>query len=172
MRDGWESKWKELFFELFTPSEHLQKLLKERSIEGEYAAVHIRFVNALDPFEEEYGSHLSDREKEDLIKQCLSALRDIRQAEMDRRIIVFSDSVRFLERAKSNGFSTLDLSGIGHISFSKNELIHDKTFIDFFAMAKAEKVYSIRGRNLYNSVFSRYAAVIGNGRYIEKRIDP
>ena len=65
--EKWEEKWRTLYHELFTPNARLKSLLSEQAPGGAYVAVHFRFVNALDSFEEGYALHLFEDEKQRLI---------------------------------------------------------------------------------------------------------
>jgi len=168
--EDWQNKWNELYKELFTPSAYLQDLLEQYLPKEPYVVVHTRFVNALESFEEGYESNLSENEKEDLISKCLTVIDEISQEEQ-KSIYVFSDSIRFLKAVQKAGYQTLPIENIGHISFQKDESVHDKTFVDFYAMSYGEKIYSIRGKNVYTSVFSLYASIIGNKPYEVKQID-
>lgn len=157
----WENQWGILFHELFRPSEYLANLLRRYKPNEPYIAVHIRFVNALEHFEDGYDNNLSEKQQKVLIEKCLKQLSEIHNKDA-RLMIIFSDSIRFLRIAESKGYKTLGTQNIGHISFSESSEVYDKTFLDFFAIANAEKLYSIKGGPLYNSVFPKYAAMVNN----------
>lgn len=167
---NWQQVWSELYHELFNTSDRLKGILDTSLPKGKYVAVHLRFVNALDQFEKHYDSNLSDDEKKLLIEKCLDALRRIEDREKSR-LIVFSDSRRFLAEAKGSGFETLNFDNIGHVSMNSSEAVWDKTFLDLYAIAAAETVYSVRGMRLYNSAFSEYASIIGNCNYRIEEIE-
>lgn len=162
--ENWEEKWHQLFHELFTPSTYLKGLLEMVEKPERYVAIHTRFVNALDNFEEGYESNLTEEEKKQLIARCLKGIEKIIENEK-KDVLIFSDSSRFLHEAKIAGYPILSEDDIGHISFQADQSVHDKTFIDFFTMANSEKVYALRGKQLYNSVFSQYAAIVGEKEY-------
>lgn len=162
--ENWEKTWGELFHELFKPSEYLEGLLKKYVPQEPYIAVHVRFVNALDQFEKGFKKKLSDKEKGELIHRCLERIKEISNKQQ-KIVYVFSDSMRFLSEAEQRGFQTLPIENIGHISFRKDESVHDKTFVDFYTMAKSDKVYSLQGKHAYSSVFSQYAAIVGSAEY-------
>lgn len=167
---NWERKWGELYRELFRPSDYLESLLKKYIPERPYIAVHTRFVNALENFEKGYESYLTEKEKEELIQKCLKAIGEIVGSEK-KDIYVFSDSIRFLKEVQKAGYQTLPIENIGHISFQTDESVHDKTFIDFYVMSLSDKVYSLQGKNVYASVFSQYASIVGDKEYEIKQID-
>jgi len=161
----WEKEWSNLFEELFIPSPKLNKLLELFVPKKRYIAVHIRFLNSLDNFEEGYTTILTPHQKKSLICKCLVSLNIIKTNNLCS-ILVFSDSISFLKIAVENGYEVLPFSDIGHISYHSGEKIIDKTFVDFYAISMAEKVYSLRGTNLYNSAFPQYAAIIGKKEYV------
>ena len=75
--------------------------------------------------------------------------------------MVFSDSKVFLERVKVLPVIVLD-GKVGHISFTENtHEVAMKTFVDFYAISKASRVIRILAPEMYNTVFSYYAAVLG-----------
>lgn len=162
--DDWTGLWGELYRELFKPSAYLQELIDKYVPNKEYIAVHIRFVNALEQFEKGYESHLSKEQQQKLIDTALAKIQEIRNKEQ-KEVYVFSDSARFLTEAKKNGCQMLPIENIGHISFQSDSSVHDKTFVDFYAMAMSDKVYSIQGEYTYSSVFSQFAAIIGETEY-------
>ena len=162
--EDWKKVWGELYRELFKPSNYLQELLDRYVPKKEYVAVHVRFVNALEKFEEGYESNLTEAEKKQLIDVSLFKIEQIRQKEQ-KEVYVFSDSARFLSEVQKKGYRTLPVENIGHISFQNDSSVHDKTFIDFYAMSMSDKVYSIQGEYTYSSVFSQFAAIIGEKEY-------
>ena len=83
-------------------------------------------------------------------------------------IYVFSDSIQFLDFIKlETNYIVLD-GKPQHIDSNNNsnELNdHIKTFLDFFAISACEKVFLIRTKDMYNSAFSKYAAIVGNKEF-------
>ena len=75
--------------------------------------------------------------------------------------MIFSDSRVFLERVKVLPVMVLD-GEVGHISFteSSSEVVM-KTFVDFYTISNASRVIRILAPEMYNTVFSYYAAVVG-----------
>lgn len=158
--DNWQQVWSDLYQELFETTDRLKAILDKNCPKDDYVAVHFRFVNTLDRFEKHYDSELSDEEKAGLIEDSLAALERIKSREHGR-VLVFSDSVRFLKEAGKSGFDTLDFSDVGHVSENSSEAVWDKTFLDLYSIAGARVVYSVRGGKLYNSAFAEYASMIG-----------
>lgn len=159
---NWENIWHELFIELFKPSEYLEKSLKNNPFYNtKYIAVHIRFVNALELAEPKYSQRpLPSDEKQNLINSCITAITKL-SLKSKLPVLVFSDSMQFLSISKENGFHVLD-GNIGHITYNKTDNIMLKTFTDLFMISKAESVISLRGKELYESAFPIYGALIGN----------
>ena len=162
--ERWEARWRQMYHELFKPSDYLQELLRSVRLPQNYVCVHIRFVNALGHFENGYDNYLPEAKQEQLVQACLSAIESVKKRE-EAELYVFSDSRRFLNIAEEKSLNVLDAAHIGHITFEKSKSVHDKTFIDFYAMAGSRKVYSVQGMGLYNSVFSQYAAIVGGAEY-------
>ncbi len=163
--------WHSLFNELFVPSKKLIMLLAAQSIkENEYYAVHLRFVNALEHFEEGYNNSLSIDKRELLISRCIQHILLLKEQNHGIPFLIFSDSDIFLERIKNNkneGIVVLD-GEIGHITFrgEENNVVL-KTFLDFYMISRAYKVYSLLSPEMYNSMFAAYAAHAG-GKCFER----
>ncbi len=162
--ENWTKLWGNLYRELFKPSDYLNGLLKANIPEENYVAIHVRFVNALENFEKGYESNLSEAQKQQLIERCLGKIGEIKDKEQ-KEVYIFSDSTRFLTEVRKKDYRTLPIENIGHISFQNDSSVHDKTFIDFYAMSMGDKVYSIQGEHVYTSVFSQFAAIVGNVDY-------
>lgn len=157
-----ESVWRNLFLELFKPSQALNECLNCCSLDSSgYVAVHLRFVNALENFEKDQFNSLTEDKRENLIQRCLKGIRLIIDQNKNKQIVVFSDSKVFLERVKVLPVIVLD-GKVGHISFTENtHEVAMKTFVDFYAISKASRVIRILAPEMYNTVFSYYAAVLG-----------
>lgn len=157
------SIWKDLYHELFKPSIDLQKHLDYYCPKNgtDYVAVHLRFVNALEMFEGDQFNALSEDRKENLIQRCLAGVKDIIKENSNKNIFIFSDSQVFLKRVKTLPVIVLD-GMVGHISFADQSAeIVMKTFVDFYMISYANRVIRILAPEMYNTVFSYYAAVLG-----------
>lgn len=156
-----ERIWTDCFNELFMPSPRLAEAFAATGlVPGHYISAHLRFVNALEHFEEGYYNSLSSKEQNTLIEKCLSVLKTIQMANEDLPLYVFSDSRRFLIIAKETGYHCLD-GQIGHVSFVNDENTLLKTFLDLYAISQSAKVFRVLGGPLYDSTFSYYAALMG-----------
>jgi hypothetical protein len=54
---------------------------------------------------------------------------------------------------------------IGHIDVVQSEIVLQKAFTDFYLLFKCAAVYQVLAPGMYNSQFSRYAAILGNAPY-------
>lgn len=170
--------WTDLFQELFKPSQRLATALDGyKSIGGSkhgYIAVHLRFVNALDNFEEVscYDNTLQSEEaKQQLIERCKEGIMHIRHRHGDMPVMVFSDSKRFLDSLTDLPVIVLDSKNIGHISFGSNDDTTLKTFIDFMMMARAKTIYRIDAPELYAwSGFACVAASAGGVDFLTEKV--
>lgn len=157
-----ESVWRSLYLELFKPSCALRECLSRYRLEAfSYIAVHLRFVNALENFEGDQFNTLTEVGRENLIQRCLKGIKRIIEENANKKIVIFSDSRVFLERVKVLPVMVLD-GEVGHISFteSSSEVVM-KTFVDFYTISNASRVIRILAPEMYNTVFSYYAAVVG-----------
>ena len=51
---------------------------------------------------------------------------------------------------------------VGHFDHSGGDEMVKKTFLDFFLISNAEKIYLVRIDKIYNSGFARHAALLGD----------
>lgn len=167
-------EWSKLYAELFKPTPRLQEAINTCAFEERsYIAVHLRFVNALENFEEVscYDNALDTEEKkQDLIRRCKEALLRIKKRHADCRILVFSDSKRFLDSLEGMPVETLDSGNIGHVSFGTSDDATLKSFLDLYMISRARKVYRIDAPELYAwSGFAVTGAMIGGIEFITER---
>lgn len=164
-------RWCDLFSELFTPNDEIQQMIKNTGLKRKtYAAVHLRFVNALENFEKGYGNNLNtDEEKLDLIKRCHDGLKRIIAECKNKNIntvVVFSDSKKFLDTLADFPVVVLNPDSIGHISFDNDKANITKTFLDFFVISNAAIVYRIGAKEMYmSSCFALCAARVGDIKF-------
>ena len=163
---NWEQIWSDCFNELFKPSQQLLDVIIASGEEYKmrtYIAVHLRFVNALEHFEDGYYNLISKEKQDKLIQKCLKALNDIRDRE-DMPVLVFSDSNRFLNISKSHGYSILE-GEVHHVSFQVDDNTVLKTFLDFYMIGRSAKTYRIIAPEMYATMFSYYAAISGGSDF-------
>lgn len=168
-------KWHELFQELFMPSPLLQEAYNKLGIEGEeYVAMQFRFVNALEEFEGYtfFDNHLdTEAERQQLIRKCRQAITDVITENEGKQVYVFSDSNTFLNAIEDMPIKVLDHSHLGHTGVKQQQATTLKTFLDLYVMSKAEKIYRIKAKELYNlSCFALLASRMNNVPFIDKDI--
>lgn len=160
------NKWSDLFHELFTPSEKLQKAYNELNIKPRtYVSVHIRFVNALEQFEKTFfDNHLkTQEEREALIIRCKEGIKRIIQENNGVPVYIFSDSKLFLNSIKDLPVYTLDNSDIKHISSTNGDESTLKTFLDLYVISQSKAVYRFCAPEIYSiSHYALLGATIGD----------
>ncbi len=111
----WQNKWRELFLELFIPTQRVMDALADTDIPEHYTAVNVHFINSLGTFEKtSYNTPLPEEDQEKLIAAVLKKISNCQEM-AESPIIVSSDSIRFLDVAAEKGFRTIDPAGTGHI---------------------------------------------------------
>lgn len=164
-------EWGELYRELFKPGQVLQErleVIKKELGENYYAAV-FRFQNLLGDFQEYHYKSMEDQdEKEQLIGKCLQALKTLQAAHGNQALLVTSDSVTFLKRAVQLEGVHIISGTLVHIDGQKNSVLENsyevylKSFLDFYALSGARKIYRVGTSYMYPSEFPVYAAKIHN----------
>jgi hypothetical protein len=162
--------FEELYKELFHPSQYLQNAIDAIGLSPKtYNSVHIRFVNALDSFEQSKYPTLSEERQKDLIKRCHTALLAIAK-NSQLPVYVFSDSKRFLDSLTGLPVYSIDNSSIAHISHTANKQTILKTFVDWYLLANSHNVYRLLSEETYKTNFSVYAALIGGNKATDIQI--
>lgn len=164
-------KWRDLFNELFTPSEQLINAYNQLKLDAsQYVSIHIRFVNALEHFENSlFDNYIeSDVERLALIEKCKVGIDNVIRQNPDKMVLVFSDSRKFLDSLKDMSVRILSVDDIGHISETCNSKVHMKTFLDLYVMSKSQAIYRLRSKELYNrSCFALLAARMGDVKFYD-----
>lgn len=161
-------QWSDLFNELFRPCGELQARLEAYPFKPKtYVAVHLRFVNALDFFENPscYDNPIGDeKSKLELIDRCKKGIMEIMRKNDNCDVLVFSDSSRFLNSLADIPVHVLGgVNHIAHVSFSEDREATLKTFVDLYMISRAKKVYRIDAPEIYNlSGFAYSGSMIGN----------
>ena len=123
-------------------------------------------MQLLGDFKDCEGITLSSGQQDCLIKQSLDVLQYIKDTNPEfRKILVTSDSMKFLNATKSLPFVYVIEGEVGHINFTCSDDVNMKTFLDFFMIAHADKVFLAKSEKMYNSEFSRRAAMIYNKEF-------
>lgn len=163
--------WSDLFNELFKPSETLLQAYQKLRMEESYVVIHIRFVNALERFENTFFDNYLDNEQErrSLIDKCKKGIVEVMNDNPYIPVYVISDSKVFLEEITDLQVKTLGTDNIGHTGDKNNADTELKTFLDLYVLSKSKTIYRIRAKELYNlSCFALLAARIGNVPFVNK----
>lgn len=168
-------KWRDLFNELFTPSEQLINAYNQLKLDAsQYVSIHIRFVNALEHFENSFynNSLQSEEERISLIYKCKNGIQKVVDMNPDLIVYVFSDSQIFLANITDLPVRVLDTTNIGHVSEIHDDDVQLKTFLDLYVMSKSHTIYRFKANELYNrSCFALLAARIGDVRFVDVDLD-
>lgn len=171
---NWQNLWRELFWELFSPSEEVLTGIKQFNLPKHYVAISIRFLNSLGKLEDvNYNSPFPLETQKHIIDATMQEIDDcVKKSNVP--VIVYSDSIYFLKLAAKQGFQTCDINGIGNImNLNAGKQVYLRTFINLFQLSQADKIYSVRNINglpentFYKSQYPRYAAIIGNKPFIK-----
>lgn len=162
--------WGEIFKKLFKPSPLVESHLKKcrEDIGGEYVAAVYRFQNLLGDFNEGHYKTLGEKERETLISRALEELNRIHEENPGMWVLVTADSGIFLEKAAMIDYVYVIPGKVEHMDFTPTDTDHTqlKSFLDFFMIAGARKVYSVVIGDMYWSQFPMYAALIDNVPFI------
>lgn len=165
-------KWHDLYKELFVPSDRLETAYKQLGINGQkYVSVQLRFVNALEHFENSFfNNHLdTEEERQALIKKCKDGIKGIVDENPGLPVYVFSDSKVFLDSLSDLPVRVLDHDSIGHVSFVQDKDAQLKTFLDLYVMSKSQAIYRIMAKELYNwSCFALLASRMGDVKFVDR----
>lgn len=156
------------FNELFTIAPRLQKSINEqRKILGNsYISTSFRFLNLLGDFNEPGISEvLTNEEKQEMIAKNIKQIKLLHNLYPDKRILVNSDSITFLQEARKLDYTYTIPGNITHIdsnNVSNDYHIYEKTFLDFFMIANADKIYLYKTGKMYKSGYPGIASLINN----------
>ncbi len=167
--DCCQESYSQLFSVLFKPSNVLSHLLSQAKSEvgNEYITISFRFTTLLGDFQDCINQELPADEQQHLIEVCLSAVKRIAAKHpFACKTVVVSDSEKFLSKAKELPNVKIISGKVGHIDYDSNSATHLKTFLDFFMISNATKVYLVKSKQMYNSAFPRVAAEIGNKPFV------
>lgn len=168
-------KWSELFNELFMPSDRLLSAYNALGMgDTPYVSVHLRFVNALEVFENTFFDNYIENEKDrqKLIEKCKDGIREIVAGNEGKDVYVFSDSKVFLDSCKDLAVKTLNTDNIGHVSEKENADVQLKAFLDLYVMSKSATIYRIKAKEIYNlSCYALLASRMGDVKFVDFDLD-
>lgn len=158
-----------LFSELFKLSPKLQSSIElQKSIIGTgYISTSFRFMNLLGDFNETFEMHgkITKEEQNELIIKNIEQLQLLHDRYPGKHILVNSDSATFLQTASKLDYVYVIPGNITHIdgqNGSDEYELYEKTFLDFFMIANAERIYILRTGQMYNSGYPFAASKIYN----------
>ena len=158
--------WGELFKKLFKPAEKLQKEIDKHLeiIKGEYICAVFRFQNLFGDFQEYEYQPLNESEQNILIEKCSKALLELQKKEDCKKILVTSDSEKFLTFIANVENVFAFPAKVVHIDCVENEQdsVYMKSFLDFYLLSQGQKVFCVGTKEMYPSEFPMYAAKINN----------
>lgn len=159
-----KAKWSQLFQELFKKSNVLQKELDKLNLPTNYTAIHTRFTSLLGDFNDTSVRSVSQNRKNEILELLNN---EIEKTDKESTKIVFSDSIIFLTFIKENSDVIVLEGNPSHVDV-KNSGSDDenlKTFVDFFVISQAKRIYLLRTEEMYNSAFSKYASYINDREF-------
>lgn len=155
----------ELFFELFQPSERLQKSIDAnlQRIGSEYISVSCRFMDLCGDFNETMpsGRVLSEEARAALFSRIDAEIQKLREGNPSCKILLNSDSVTFLKEYRDKDYIYIAPGEITHVDAANQTYRYEKfekTFLDFFLIAHAKKIYLIRSEQMYPSGYPALAS--------------
>jgi hypothetical protein len=161
-----EHNWRESFNALFKQSSHLSEKLNQIETKP-FIAFHSRFTSLMGDFKDTTTKILPYREREVLCDKLLQLINKTILTEAQKAYL-FSDSINFIAYVKDKiNIKTVEGNPFHMDNFEKTKDTngHLKTLIDFFMISKSEKVYFLKVNPMYNSSFSKYAAIVGNTKF-------
>ena len=160
--------WSKSFHELFKKSAYLEAEYSTLNIQENAVAIHTRFTSLFGDFKDSPKGIATPERKEEIKNSLKKEIDAIAFENKSKSVYVFSDSIQFLDFIKSETNYIVLEGNPQHIdsyrtSYELNG--HIKTFLDFFVLSACEKVFLIRTNDMYNSAFSKYAAIVGNKEF-------
>lgn len=171
---GTNYNWGELFRELFKPGKALQEEIDRITPDTPYISVSYRFQHLLGDFDEKLAKKINDTsEREKYISSCIAALKEIMAMNPGKKVLVASDSGTFVDEAsKIEGVFVVPGERV-HIQFDTDAKAdaYLKTFLDFYLLSGAEKLYRVCAGRMYGTQFPLCASRINNRELIDFRAE-
>ena len=165
--DDLKKIWNNNFYSLFRFSEILKKSFNKLP-NSNYNVFHTRFTSLMGDFIDSSIKTISELEKKDLINNLMEEINLIIKDNANKKFYVLSDSVIFLDYIKKNTNLNVLEGKPKHLDFNKGDEnidAHTKTITDFLFIAGADEIFLLKKGRMYNSAFSRYAAIVGNKKF-------
>lgn len=161
--------YSQLFNELFKPTERLAESIEreKRKLNNSYISTSFRFMNLLGDFNETTGINveLPNEEKKELIEKNLYQLQILHERFPNKKILVNSDSTTFLQIASKFEYVHVNPGNVTHIDANSEHdeyEVYEKTFLDFFTIANADRIFLLRTGRMYKSGYPYAASKIYN----------
>jgi hypothetical protein len=139
--------------------------------------IHLRFHSLLGDFKEVFNLPIPAAEQEALLQHCINSVTNIISDTHFQQYYIASDSSIFLQRMQQHiSMHPVQKQVViargqpAHIDVDHSSQTLYKTLQDFYLLSTCTSIYQVLAPKMYNSQFSRYAAVIGNAPYILHRI--
>lgn len=166
---AYDLDYSKLFNEFFRPSPRLQKSIdaQKEILGNDYISISARFLDLLGDFNETFGhgKALPEQEAEELISDAVEQIRMLHEKYPTQKILVNSDSTRFLEASAGLDYTYSIPGNITHIDNKQddnNYERYEKTFLDFLMIANAGKIFLIKGNGMHKSGYPYAASLIYN----------
>lgn len=159
-------QWGQLFNELFKPADILHDRLQEHLDHigtTAFIACVFRFQALLGDFKEYRFAPLPEVDQQELITKNVNALKRISE-QSNAPVLVTSDSSTFIAAVKDlKNIYTIPgkVVHIDNVVDAEGE-VYLKSFVDFFMLAHAQKIYSVGTSMMYKTDFPKYAAKVHN----------
>lgn len=167
-----DAEYGRLFHELFKPTPLLQERidyhLEKIGGAGTYISMVFRFRQLLGDFKEG-GDTLYGDEREHYITRCVNRVEQMHEENPASKILVTSDSTTFLSRLSSLPYVYIIPGNVVHIGFTfdADKMTYLKSFVDYYMLSYASKVYLVRDKLMYHSGFALRAALLNGATYDE-----
>lgn len=177
-----DSHFNESFNELFRPSPRLQSDLDTLTatlfssltpnqasvlnpLTSHYTAIVTRFQQLLGDFKETGYKTLDNEDKQALITKCINKIEELHNTELQgKQILCTSDSITFLNEVNKLPYVSIIPGKVVHMDHTSGASFetYEKSFLDLFMIARADKVILLQTDDMYPSGFPKRAAMIGN----------
>lgn len=159
--------WGQLYHQLFKPTLLLQSEIQRHLdlIGGDYICVAFRFQHLLGDFYEiKNNVNLTPELQHELLEKCKNGLLQLQQKNTFSRVLVTSDSERFVRSLEGMPNIFVFPGDIVHIDNESDvpDSAYLKVFLDFYLLASGKKIYSMGTDQMYLSDFPYYAAKVND----------
>ena len=167
-----DKEFSTLFKELFRPSERLQDQidyhLSQLGGAKKYISLTFRFRQLLGDFKEG-GEVLPESEREAYVLRCIKGIEELHAEFPSERLLVTSDSKMFLDRLSYLDYVYVIPGNVVHMGFTfdASQDVYMKSFVDYYMLSNAKKVFQMTDKLLFRSGFPKRAAMLNGAKYVE-----